>query len=151
MMKKRLIVGYLMTATLVMAYGCARRPVETRDQTFDAIDVNNDDMVSADEFSDHFFATYLVMLDTDTDGKISRSEWLDVEKADGSEELFSRMDANQDGSVTIAELSAPAENRSAVRHMFRTFDHDGDGMIELREVEKARGAVQNTKIHAKEE
>ena len=86
----------------------------------------------------------MVVLDSDNDGRARMSEWVLLETADGSEQMFMRLDSNEDGYVPHAELSAPSGNQSAIRHMFRTFDHDNDGLIENEEALKARGTQRNS-------
>ena len=54
----------------------------------------------------------LAALDTDHDGRISRTEWL----AGGRKERgFDRMDANRDGYLTMDEIVAAREKMRAMR------------------------------------
>jgi Ca2+-binding EF-hand superfamily protein len=53
---------------------------------------------------------HVARLDTDKDGKVSRQEFLARQS-----EMFSKVDANSDGFVTPAEMTAQHEKRHASR------------------------------------
>ena len=70
----------------------------------------------------------LKALDKDGDGTVSRDEF------QGPPELFDRLDADKDGSVTTEEgiqfaRQAPGHNPEAVKERFRAMDKDNDGSI----------------------
>ncbi|MCI0621925.1 MAG: EF-hand domain-containing protein [Acidobacteria bacterium] len=74
------------------------------EQAFSRIDSDNDGFLTQDELRNaakEFRGKHrrgFQEMDTDGDGNISKSEWK------GKEELFSRLDANNDGSLTRDEL-----------------------------------------------
>ena len=53
---------------------------------------------------------------------------------------FAAMDTDGDGTVSLAEFTAFAQERAATRtaRMFARVDADGDGMVTLAEIEAAR-------------
>jgi Ca2+-binding EF-hand superfamily protein len=51
--------------------------------------------------------------------------------------MFERLDADNDGKITKAEMSAGRER------MFKRLDRNGDGVIDENEIEKARQAIED--------
>jgi Ca2+-binding EF-hand superfamily protein len=73
------------------------------------------------------------------------------------EQMFSRLDANGDGSVDAAEFKAGAPSQEAVSksdELFAAFDTDSDGLLTQSEVEtgfeKMHSAMKNVLLEAQE-
>jgi len=108
------------------------------DSQFKAFDKNNDGIISGDEMNS---AAYLVKLDQNNDGKLTREEALQgVQKVKnligGLSEtgvLFKRLDKNSDGKLTADELPN--------KRMFSGLDTDQNGSITLEEATQALASL----------
>jgi hypothetical protein len=82
-------------------------------------------------------AAVLEMLDTDADGSVSRSEFIN-----GGEAHFAAADADGDGRLTPEEAQAARKAKCEARagRLFGRFDGDGDGVVTREEFSSARGA-----------
>jgi Ca2+-binding EF-hand superfamily protein len=82
----------------------SRSEWQRNNQAFDRIDADKDGFITKDELRSAVrefrgrHRSRLREMDADADGNISRSEWK------GKEEIFNRLDANEDGVVSRDEL-----------------------------------------------
>jgi Ca2+-binding EF-hand superfamily protein len=67
-------------------------------------------------------------MDTDGDGKISRTEF-----ASYDQQRFSKMDANGDGVISLNELSTDGDGDRDASDKFKKLDTDGDGKLSATE------------------
>lgn len=118
--------------------GCTWPRGAARRHSFEVIDANDDDKITADEFCDHFFMSAFTIFDKDKDGKVRKEEWLALESYDGAERLFLKLDADKDEALDYKEFSTPKERRRTIRNMFRTFDKNNDGVLEEEELLRTR-------------
>lgn len=103
---------------------------------FDAMDANGDGQITRDEMASQRMARF-EDADADGDGALSFEE-LEAEArtraTDHVERMMERLDSNEDGKLTPAELAeAPGADRR-----FRRMDRDGDGAITKAEFDAAR-------------
>lgn len=101
---------------------------------FAQIDADNNQKISMDEFTIHFFKVSFHYLDKNGDGQISKQEWLLIETQEGSRAMFQGLDSDQNGFVTIQEFSSPQTKRQIVKNLFRTLDKNGDSKLEQEEL-----------------
>ena len=78
-----------------------------RPEAFNRIDKNGDGSLTREEFGDaaRRQGGRLNQMDTNNDGKISRDEWK------GNPKRFDRLDANGDGVITKEEIRGARQNR----------------------------------------
>jgi Ca2+-binding EF-hand superfamily protein len=107
---------------------------------FEAMDADNDGKLTEVEMEAYRVAR-LTALDVDNDGKVTLEELaaIGMENAKKraerrAEQMMERHDADKDGVLTVAELTARPERRS----MFSRIDTDGDGAITKTEAEAAQ-------------
>lgn len=116
---------------------------------FEAMDADKDGKVTQAEIQ-AFHAAKIAALDTDGDGNISAEELTagrEARKAERSDDRSARMieklDANDDGVVSIAEMEARGGERGDDRmaRMFEKVDTDKDGAISMEEAEAAKSMM----------
>ena len=107
-------------------------------RTLEFMDVNDDGIVTAEEFYNHVKTYSFKQLDADGDGRISRIEWLAVEEGAEAEELFQQWDKNRDGSLTLKEFKDTPMARVTLYNLFKTLDANSDGRLEASELEVRR-------------
>src|SRR5215468_6743946 len=83
--------------------GPRRRGGHNGEKRMKAMDVNNDGVISRDEWKGKPEA--FNRIDKNGDGKISRDEWK------GNPKRFDRLDANGDGAITKEEIRGARQNR----------------------------------------
>ena len=97
---------------------------------FKQIDTNGDGTLDQAELGS-LEASQAAKADADGDGKITLSELKGTRKRmtdAGAQKLFARLDTDQDGTLTVAELSRAGEQRIA------RLDTNKDGKIEASEL-----------------
>src|SRR6266511_457399 len=87
--------------------GPRRRGGHNGEKRMKSMDINNDGVISREEFGDvaRRQGGRLNQMDTNNDGKISRDEWK------GNPKRFDRLDANGDGVITKEEIRGAHQNR----------------------------------------
>ncbi|MDN5787371.1 EF-hand domain-containing protein [Pseudorhodobacter sp.] len=112
---------------------------------FDAMDANADGKVTKDEIA-AYHAARIAALDTNKDGNLSEAELIAGHEARRAERLakrmdrmMTRMDANKDGVLSLAEMAPPADRSDK---MFARVDTDGDGAISKAEADAARDKME---------
>jgi Ca2+-binding EF-hand superfamily protein len=96
------------------------------------VDSDKDGKISKTEF-DAAGSKMFSKLDQNSDGKIAENEMPQRHWARFGGKMFDRMDADSDGKVTKAEFQAAGEQ------MFQRMDKNGDGIIEKGEMQKPQG------------
>ena len=89
-------------------------------------------------FAGHDAEHKFKMMDTNSDGQISRAE-----HAAGAKQMFTQCDANHDGSVTATEMDAamvamgekPSKEDKSSAEMIAVIDQNGDGKLTAAEHE----------------
>jgi len=133
---------------------------------FDRLDANHDGKLVSDEVPEDkrgLFDRLLKSNDKDSDGALNREEFVagmksgrpDREREPKSaammagglpsaDEIFARMDANQDGKITAGEV--PEQVRERFEQLLARFDKDSDGTLTKQEVTDGVAAMnQNLK------
>lgn len=105
---------------------------------FATLDANGDGQLTVEELQGAA-QTQFEATDTDGDGALSLAE-LTARSAENAasraEKMLSRLDANEDGSLTPDEMRAPRPERAA--RMFERADADGDGVLSEEEFEAVK-------------
>jgi hypothetical protein len=119
---------------------------QSRDTTVPTADANGTGHVSLAEYQRSREA-FIMKADSNRDGAVSRAEWdayavavrrdLDLGGVKGAERIgqgawWTMLDANKDGMVTHAEISA------ATRARFRQYDADNNHLISREEAQAVR-------------
>jgi len=103
--------------------------------TLTFMDQNKDGVVNEVEFYEHVKTHSFRRLDANNDDKVSKAEWLAVEKGPQAEELFTRWDKNRDGNLTLKEFKDTPKAKTTLCNLFRTLDVDGDGKLSADELD----------------
>lgn len=151
----------LTAATAVGAYGVAlandadhggpdraERRAEMMERMFVRMDVNEDGAIDADEIDAARGARFSA-IDTDGDGVISSDEMKAhaMERAaKRADARFAKLDANDDGGVDPAEMTATHDGRH--KGMFERMDADGDGRVTREEAAAAKHSRHHGKSDA---
>lgn len=120
---------------------------------FTQMDGNGDGKVTKDEITAYHSAKVAAM-DTDKDGTLSEAEMTAAQEQRKAERqtrkisrMMQRMDANNDGVVSLAEMEEPKGNSD---RMFDRMDTDGDGAISKAEADAAMEKMSNRKNKRKD-
>lgn len=118
--------------------GGPREPV-----SFETLDLNADGQITQDEMRARG-AARLAQADTDGDGEISRDELLARARAGAEsrvDRMMERLDADENGALSQAELEKARGNRGGGR-LFNRADADGDGALSKAEYDTAVAEMQ---------
>ncbi|WP_168199218.1 EF-hand domain-containing protein [Pseudorhodobacter turbinis] len=140
-----LIVGGFSTAAVADQRGDRQGPPMF---DFAQADANADGKVTKDEIA-AFHSAQIAAMDTDNDGNISEAEMIAAHEqrkaerqARGVKRMMERMDANDDGVVSLAEMAPPMDRGDK---MFDRVDTDGDGAISKAEADAAKEKMSKRK------
>ncbi len=122
--------GVAVASALVFA-GCAATPKAT----FDALDRNNDERVSREEFRSQVQRQAFDNLDKDDSEYISHAEWYDYETVREPEKRFREMDKNRDKKLSYKEFSDLRRKHVTLNNLFGTVDKDSDGFLTPAEID----------------
>ena len=119
--------GYLTQQEMTEARQKMRgeRRKEMADKRFERMDLNKDGSVTREEMEEAAEKRMKRFGDRDF-GKSKRGEGYGHHGKHGYGSMFGRADADRDGKVSLAEFDARGEK------MFKRFDRDGNGKIELK-------------------
>lgn len=99
---------------------------------FDKADANDDGLVSFEEFDAHMKGEVFSRVDADGDGRISLAEWQKV-NAGKKDADFGKTDTNGDGFISRAEADAAFDREGSLKKLFDKIDTNGDGSIDRAE------------------
>lgn len=105
---------------------------------FLAADTNKDGAVSSAEFDTYMKSEVFTEVDADKDGRVTMTEWQAVNPGKPASE-FKKVDRNGDGAITRAEADAEFDRTGSLDKLFKKIDTDGNGSLS-REEAKAFGA-----------
>ena len=114
-----LIAAVLFLASTAVAADPPRRP---------KIDANGDgvvDFVEMQEVNPNLTVDEFNKMDSNRDGQLVPEELASAFSA----KMIKRIDADGDGSVTLAEMEATGPRHPEAAEQFRQFDTDGDGKL----------------------
>lgn len=141
-MTRNILIGTLVIALSGAGFAMAEGRHD-RGASFDTLDQNGDGAITQAEMeavaSERFAAR-----DENGDGALSKDEMLKGSSARAerrAQRMLDRLDANDDGQLTLAELSA----REGRGRMFERFDANDDGAISQAEFEEARGKMRKNR------
>ena len=153
----RLLAPALLFSVTLAAAGCATPPERKVDggaaDRFRVLDANGDGKVTRAEFDAGFAnRVFAIYNRQEKDGVITKAEWEAIERANENraESSFRALDANGDGKLTRAELSAGPRRNAVVRRLFDRIDANHDGVITMSEAERfgiERAAAQDPANH----
>lgn len=107
---------------------------------FAKLDVNRDDSGSCAEFCAFMKQEVFTRVDADHDGKVTLVEWQAVNpKADNAR--FRTNDRNHDGSICRSEADAAFEREGSLKKLFKQIDTSGDDALSRAEVSAFREKV----------
>jgi Ca2+-binding EF-hand superfamily protein len=112
---------------------------------FDLIDTDKDGKLSKSEIEAHRAAGF-AEADTNKDGKLSVEELtaLHAKRAGkGAERMLEHLDDDEDGMLSKAEMSSTKRGE----RMFSRIDSDEDGLLSKAELEKARAYMKKRGKH----
>jgi Ca2+-binding EF-hand superfamily protein len=113
---------------------------------FDRIDTDHNASVTEAEFSSYMktrreerHKDHMARMDTNKDGKVSKDEFLSASQA-RAQRKFDRMDKDNDGLLSEAELAARKDHRPHFgKKVFSRIDANGDGKVTQEESQAAWG------------
>lgn len=141
-MTRNILIG-----TLVIALGGAGFAMaegrQDRGASFETLDQNGDGSITQAEM-DAIAAERFATRDENNDGALSKDELLKGASARAErrvERMLDRLDANDDGQLTQAELS----ERPGRGRLFERLDANEDGAISQAEFDEARGKMRKNR------
>jgi len=96
---------------------------------FRSADTNSDGRVSRAEFVRHTKTSTFERLDQDKDGVITLEEWKVVDLSPEAQEHFEVMDKDRDGRISSPEFSDTAHWKNALNDSFALLDRDRDSHL----------------------
>ncbi len=135
MQRKTLMIGVLGVAMVASAgFALAQgKPGHGQRPSFEEVDANGDGKITQDEMQARAAARFS-QADSDGDGAISRDEMMARAMARAEkrvDRMMSRMDADNDGKVSQAEMQNMRDKRMG--RMIKRMDTDGDGALSKEE------------------
>lgn len=130
----------LLLAVSLAAPAFAQTPGVGLDLLFARLDADSDGRISQPEVTTAKTRQF-ARADRDADGQVTADELSAIQARldraqDAMEGAAERLDADGDGSLSLAEFTAP-------RPFFALLDIDGDGALSRAEAERARVILQN--------
>lgn len=134
-MFKESITVLAVVAGLVATTAQARDGSERMQERFSQIDVNSDGQITPEEMQAQAIARFTAA-DTDGDGALTAQEMAAAAQGKRKERLLKRFDKDGDGSISGAELDAVGEGKMGKR--FDRIDADNNGSVTLEEMQARR-------------
>ena len=125
-MLKRALVGFTLLVAIA-APAAAQVKADADPARFDVADANHDNKVDRTEYN-NFVEEWVLLHDTNRDGKLSRDEVADAPDPG----KFDTVDSNHDGFLEAGELTAHSDND------FAALDANSDGAIDRDESAKRK-------------
>lgn len=131
--------GVMLVTTAALARGSMEHELD-----FATLDMDGNGEITATEFAE-FKVARIAALDTDGDGFIGRDELSAMRKKVAEdragkhyERLLGRVDANEDGLLSIEELASHSGRRGGDEGFPRGLDADGNGSVSAEEFAQAK-------------
>lgn len=122
---------------LVILMSCAGTGKKSVNSVFENIDVNKDDKITLEEFSEDIKDRAFDKINVDKDREVTEAEWLRIDNiAEGTKhaELFKEIDKNKDRRITFFEFSDYADRHSNIEEAFMVRDKDRDNSLSVDEI-----------------
>ena len=137
-MTRKILLGTLLIAVCGAGSAFAQGgPGRDARPSFETLDLNKDGSVTQEEI-DAAGQAHFATLDTDSNGALNKEELLaraQERAAKRIDRMIERLDADNDGALTLAELDA----RRGQGRMMERLDADGDGAISQAEFDAGPG------------
>jgi Ca2+-binding EF-hand superfamily protein len=109
---------------------------------FAKLDTNRDNSGSCDEFRAYMKQEVFTRVDADGNGSVTLAEWQAVNpKVDKDKARFDKADRNRDGSISRSEADAAFDREGSLTKLFAKIDANGDGSLSRDEVSAFREKV----------
>lgn len=123
--------------SVVLFTGCSGLSTRPDHRLFERMDVNDDERVTIEEFSDDMKQYVFDGFDEDGNRVINREEWehiANVADREKHEELFRKIDTSRDKRITFLEFSDYADKNSNIEKAFMVNDRDKDNSLSRDEI-----------------
>ena len=133
-MKKKLL-GPMAIGIALTISSCAHMKNDSLsiEEKFHRYDLNDDGMVSPDEYDEVLTRISFLAFDINEDGAVKMDEWEKLEGKDSDPAIFKAHDFNKDGKVTLKEALDCTEKHRSFSKDFPGIDTNRNGFVEIPE------------------
>lgn len=107
---------------------------------FNGADADQTGGISPKEFDAYMKETVFSGIDSNGDGVITMAEWRIV-APDHPSSKFKQVDANGDGSISRVEADKAADKSGHYKQLFRKIDTDGNGSLSRAEIDAFKATM----------
>ena len=109
--------------------GSPKAELQSAPMSFKAMDANHDGKVSREEFSNAVKTAAFQKLDTDKNQFITLDEWLRKDTSPDARQHFESLDTNKDGKISRTEFLALPNKNTNIDEQFAELDKIKDNFI----------------------